>query len=105
MGGCIENMLEGLIVKLAEKYSTLAPLKEKGERVVAASHTGWHWLFGALMSLVGVLTIKWVALLTIPLFLFVWLAERKDGRLIDWISRGLGWVLGMITAIPVLIWG
>ena len=105
MGGCIENMLEDLIIKLAEKYPILEPLKEKGERQVFSAHTGWHWLFGALVSLVGALTIKWIALINIPLFFLVWLAERKDGRLIDWISRGLGWVLGMITAIPVLVWG
>jgi hypothetical protein len=105
MGGPIENWLTGILTDLAKDCPALEPLKIKSEREVGSAHFFSTLSVQLIVSvLVGVFHVKLLVLLTLPVgFLMVILPELKNGRKVDRITRGAGWVAGLIPIVLMAV--
>jgi hypothetical protein len=104
MGGPIEDWLTSQLMRLANRYPVLAPLRVKSEREVGSAHFFSSLAIQLCIAvLVGVFHVKLLALLTLASgFVMVILPEIQNGRRIDRITRGAGWVVGLLPIIAVL---
>lgn len=102
MGGAIESMALRLIPLLA-RIPGCQQLTEKAEREVASAHC---WFHCATCLVMGLVLQGWFATLLgcCGVYSLVIIAEANTtGRLIDWITRSAGWMIG--TVITLLVSG
>jgi vacuolar-type H+-ATPase subunit I/STV1 len=97
MGGPIEDWLTSQLMRLANRYPVLAPLRVKSEREVGSAH-----FFSSLAIQLCIAVLMGVFHALASGFVMVILPEIQNGRRIDRITRGAGWVVGLLPIIAVL---
>lgn len=104
MGGFLEDFVESKIVKWVSNISWLPELKHKAERELFVSHAMWMAYSTLTFSCIGLLTKnRWLAIPEILNYAQALIAEwPPKGRRVDWVSRSLGWILG-IWPVPFLL--
>lgn len=104
MGGSVENFIESLLIRLFMKVPVLKCLENRQEREVASAHLFFMVSVGLAFDLAACWSgFKWIALGAILSFLLVVIAELRQGRLIDWITRSAGWFVGVVPALLIMV--
>lgn len=105
MGGQLENWIDRTAAKILPKIPLLGELSKKGKRQVTGSHITWMAAVTLAFDLGACLTPwTWLAWCSLASFGLVVQAEwGAQGRRIDWISRTVGWLIGAIPALLILL--